>query len=203
MARQALAVRLASPREEDPTLSRGLALVHSLCGSMHVHRARDLGLLTAALRPDEAGERDAVDQVADAVAHVMGDKLRPVGNRSARFFRTPAPDPGVAEPARRELLRRFLRRCGPAVANDLAAWAGIMPPAASSWWGLLAGERVEVRVDGKRLWMHAEDLSAAREASTRASDHRGTVAAVVRVEQRAIRSGAMGMPSVVDVVFSD
>lgn len=40
-----------------------------------------------------------------------------------------------------------------------------MPPAARRWWGLLAGELVEVRIDGQRLWMHAEDLSAVREAS--------------------------------------
>jgi len=66
-ARRALEVRLASPHDEDPTLSRGLALVHSLRGAMHVHRAGDLGLLTAALRPDDPGEGDAVDQVAEAM----------------------------------------------------------------------------------------------------------------------------------------
>lgn len=217
-ARRALEVRLASPHDEDPTLSRGLALVHSLRGAMHVHRAGDLGLLTAALRPDDPGEGDAVDQVAEAMAEVMGDvetrtkgelstqitqlvpprlrawcpsckaehvpdglfrtatlsaglRLWPVGNRSAAFVRATAPDPGDPEDARRELLRRFLRRCGPAVVQDLAAWAGIMPPAARRWWGLHAGELVEVRVDGKRLWMHAEDLSAAREASNPRAVH--------------------------------
>ena len=210
-AGQALDVRLSSPREQNPALSHGLALVHSLRGAMHVHRTRDLGLLTAALRPDDEGDSDAVDQVAEAMAEGMGTetrtkgelstqitplvpprlrwwcptcqvehvpdglfrmatlpaglRLRPVGNRSAGFFRTATPDPDVPERARRELLRRFLRRCGPAIAKDLAAWAGIMPPAARSWWGLLADELVEVRVDGERLWMHAEDLSAAREAS--------------------------------------
>lgn len=211
-AGQALDVRLASPNEQNPALSRGLVLVHSLRGAMHVHRARDLGLLTAALRPDDAGEADAMDLVAQAMAEVMGGtetrtkgelstqitallpprlrpwcptcqvdhvpdglfrmatlpaglRLRPIGNRSASFFRTAAPEPDAPGRARRELLRRFLRRCGPAVARDLAVWVGIMPPAARSWWGLLAGELVEVRVDGKRLWMHAEDLAAAREAS--------------------------------------
>jgi Winged helix DNA-binding domain len=210
-ARQALAARLATPQEEDPTLNRSLALVHSLRGAMHVHPVRDLGLLAAALRPDDPADRDAVDQVATAMAQVIGGiqtltknelstqitqllpprlrpwcpgcqvehvpdglfrmatlpaglRLRPTGNRSATFFRTGAPNPSQPERARRELLRRFLRRCGPAVTKDLAAWAGIMPPAAKTWWDLLADELVEVRVDGKLLWMHTDDLSAAHEA---------------------------------------
>jgi hypothetical protein len=211
-AGQALNVRLAPHGEQNPTHSRGLALVHSLRAAMHVHRTRDLGLLTAALRPDAAAEGAAVDQVAAAMAEVMGGtetrtkgelstqitplvpprlrswcptcqvehvpdglfrmatlpaglRLRPAGNRSAIFFRAAAPDPGGPEPARRELLRRFLRRCGPAVTTDLAAWAGITPPAAKRWWNLLAGELVEVRLDGRRLWMHAEGLAAARQTA--------------------------------------
>lgn len=211
-ARLALDARLAAPGERDSTLSHGLALVHSLRGAMHVHRIRDLGLLTAALRPDDTGEAEAVDHVAAAMVRVMreaetltkgelstritpllpprlrtwcpgckaehvpdglfraatlpaGLRLRPVGNRSAALVRAAAPHPQAPVSARRELLRRFLRRCGAASAKDLAAWAGITPPAARRWWALLAGEVVEVRIDGARLWMHAEDVSAAREAS--------------------------------------
>jgi len=82
----ALDVRLASSGEPDPTLSRGLALVHSLRGAMHVHRARDLGLLTAALRPDDAGDGDAVDQVAEAMAAAMGGtETRTKGELSAQL----------------------------------------------------------------------------------------------------------------------
>ena len=211
-ARRALDVRLASPLEEDPALSSGLALVHSVRGAMHVHQVGDLGLLTAALRPEDAGDGDALDRAAAAMAAVLGDgetctkgelstrvtrlvpsrlrawcpgcqlehvpdglfrmatlpaglRLRPTGKRSAAFFRAAPPDPEVPERARYELVRRFLRRCGPAVAQDLAAWAGILPPAARRWWGLLAGELVEVQVDGQRLWMHAEDLPVARQVS--------------------------------------
>lgn len=211
-AGQALNVRLAPHGEQNPTRRRGLALVHSLRGAMHVHRTRDLGLLTAALHPDDAADRTAVHQVAEAMSEVLGGaetstkgelstqitplvpprlrswcptcqaehvpdglfraatlpaglRLRPASNRSATLFRAAAPDPGEPEPARRELLRRFLRRCGPAVATDLATWAGITPPAANRWWDLLAGELVEVRVDGRRLWMHTEDLTAARQAA--------------------------------------
>lgn len=210
-AQRALNVRLASPGEADAAFGKALVLVHSLRGAMHVHWASDLGLLTAALRPDDPADGDALDEVAAAMAEVMADAeirtkgelsaqltrrlpprlrpwcpgcevqhvpdglfraatlpagllLRPVGNRSARFVRTAAPEPAATEGARRELLRRFLRRCGPAASRDLAAWVGIMPGAARSWWVLLAGELVEVRVDGERLWMHAEDLAAAREA---------------------------------------
>lgn len=47
----ALRVRLAPSDEHDPARSRELVLVHSLRGAMHVQRARDLGLLVAALRP--------------------------------------------------------------------------------------------------------------------------------------------------------
>lgn len=210
-ARQALSVRLAAPDQGDATLSDGLVLVHSLRGAMHVHRVDDLGLLTAALRPGDAGDAAAVDQVAETMTRVLdtaetltkgelstrvtqrlparlrpwcpvcqaehvpdglfrsatlpaGLRLRPTGHRSASFVRAAARDrdPDLPEPARRELLRRFLRRCGPATVKDLAAWVGVLPAAAKSWWGLLAEQLVEVRVDGRRLWMHAEDLEAAR-----------------------------------------
>lgn len=205
---------MASPAAVNPEPGRDLVLVHSLRGAMHVHRADDLGLLTAALRPDDAGDGDgdALDQIAQAMVEAIdegetcskgqlstrlaslvpprlrawcpscqaehvpdgvfraatlpaGLRLRPVGNRSATFVRTAAPQPGASEPARRELLRRFLRRCGPADANDLAAWIGATPPVARRWWALLADELIEVRVDGQGLWMHHEDLAVARQTS--------------------------------------
>ncbi len=225
-AGQALNVRLAPHGEQNPTHSRGLALVHSLRAAMHVHRTRDLGLLTAALRPDAAAEGAAVDQVAAAMAEVMGGtetrtkgelstqitplvpprlrswcptcqvehvpdglfrmatlpaglRLRPAGNRSAIFFRAAAPDPGGPEPARRELLRRFLRRCGPAVTTDLAAWAGITPPAAKRWWNLLAGA-----ADG-----HLEGGAAA--AALRPAGRGGTPPAAA-ARSRATQAGMAG-----------
>ena len=206
----ALRARVRSPGEL--ALSPGLALVHSLRGAMHVHRAADLPLLVAALRPDAAEDRGRLDRVATAMSDVMSDEatrtkgelsgeitkilprpirpycavcqvehvddglfrmatlpaglqLRPVGHRSASFFRIPLPSVAQASPARRELLRRFLRRCGPARPKDLAAWIGITPANARQRWDKLADELVEVRVGGKRLWMHTEDLAAAREAA--------------------------------------
>ena len=206
----ALRARVQSPG--DLALSPGLALVHSLRGVMHVHRAVDLPLLVAALRPEGAADRGAVDQVAKAMIEVLSDdatrtkgelsteiteilpspirpwcqvcrvdhvddglfrmatlpaglQLRPVGHRSASFFRVTLPSMAEPAPARRELLRRFLRRCGPACPKDLAKWIGITPAAARRWWELLADELVEVRVGGKRLWMHTEDLAVARTAA--------------------------------------
>jgi len=93
-----------------------------------------------------------------------GLRLHPAGNRSAAFTRAPAPQPHDRDSARHELLRRFLRRCGPATLHDLAAWTGITPQAAKTWWSLLAADLAEVRVDGHRLWMHAEDLQRAHRA---------------------------------------
>ncbi|MBC8092098.1 MAG: winged helix DNA-binding domain-containing protein [Pseudonocardia sp.] len=206
----AIRARVRSPG--DLALSPGLALVHSLRGAMHVHRARDLPLLVAALRPEDADDGGAVDQVAEAMIEVLSDdaprtkgelsteitgilpppirpwcqvcrvdhvddglfrmatlpaglQLRPVGHRSAGFFRVTLPSVAEPAPARRELLRRFLRRCGPTCPKDLAAWIGITPAIARRWWELLADELVEVRVDGKRLWMHTEDLAVARAAA--------------------------------------
>jgi len=212
-AHSALAARSMTADDEGPTLPRGLVLVHSLRGAMHLHRVGDLGLLATALRPDVAADGDAIDRVAQAMVEVMADdrsrskgelstqitplvperlrtwctacdaqhvpdglfraatlpaglRLRASGDRSANFYGAAPPDPVESAPARWELVRRFLRRCGPAVAADLAAWTGTAPPAARTWWNLLADELVEVRVDGKRLWMHTEDLAAARDVAT-------------------------------------
>lgn len=57
-AHPALAARSMSTDDEGPTLRRGLVLVHSLRGAMHVHRSCDLGLLATALRPDDAADGD-------------------------------------------------------------------------------------------------------------------------------------------------
>ncbi|HST37933.1 MAG TPA: crosslink repair DNA glycosylase YcaQ family protein, partial [Conexibacter sp.] len=57
-----------------------------------------------------------------------------------------------------ELVRRFLRCCGPATPRLLAQWAGIAPAQARRVWERVAGELDEVRVDGRRAWLLAEDL---------------------------------------------
>ncbi|HWH00841.1 MAG TPA: crosslink repair DNA glycosylase YcaQ family protein [Pilimelia sp.] len=222
-----------------PYASPDLALVHSLRGTMHLHRAADLPLLAAALRPeaaadlltsvhgpfflDRAARGQPVDALLDAVAAAMAEvmaaggartkgelssavtalvaepvapwcprcaarhvhdglfrlaslqaglQLRPTGDGTARFL-GPARTGGAAATAaratgpaqsRRELLRRFLRRHGPAEPASLAAWLGLTPTAARRWWALLAPEVVEVTVAGQRRWCHAEELAAVRDA---------------------------------------
>jgi hypothetical protein len=95
-----------------------------------------------------------------------GLRLRPAGDGSARFV-APGPAAEFAAAARRhdatrarsELVRRFLRRCGPATADVLAAWLGLAPPAARRWWALVADDLVAVDVGGRALWVHADDLA--------------------------------------------
>lgn len=53
----------------------------------------------------------------------------------------------------------------------LAGWLGITPPAARRWWALVADDLAEVRVDTRRLWMHADDLRDARGAPAPAAVH--------------------------------
>lgn len=63
-----------------------------------------------------------------------------------------------ADASAAELVRRFLRCCGPATPRLLAQWAGIAQAQAQRAWERVAGELAEVRVDGSRAWLLAEDL---------------------------------------------
>jgi hypothetical protein len=240
-AGRALAARLPSGAPVD--LPGSLALVHSMRGTMHLHRVADLGLLATALRPDDAADLlrqtygtffldaaaagvpvgEAFDEVADKMARVMADgeprskgelssalnevvderlrpwcagcgvahvhdglfrlaslpaglRLLPAGDGSADFVAGPPPvtadgpmttgdgvQPGVAA-ARGELVRRYLRFCGPTDRGGLAAWLGLAPAAARRWWALVEGDLEPVEVEGRRLYMHGDDLAEARKA---------------------------------------
>lgn len=69
-----------------------------------------------------------------------------------------------ADASAAELVRRFLRCCGPATPRLLAQWAGLTPAQARAAWGLVVGELAEVGVDGRRAWLLAEDLERLEEA---------------------------------------
>jgi hypothetical protein len=67
-----------------------------------------------------------------------------------------------ADPAasRRELVRRFLRLCGPARPQTLAGWLALTPAAARRW----LVDVVPVTVDGLRLSLLPEEVDAVRSA---------------------------------------
>lgn len=66
--------------------------------------------------------------------------------------------------ARAELLRRYLHSYGPSTRADFAAWVGVRPGDADSWWSLVEDEMTPVEFGG-RSWMLTTDLDALRSAS--------------------------------------
>jgi hypothetical protein len=60
--------------------------------------------------------------------------------------------------ARAELVRRYLRCNGPTTVGHFARWAGISPAAAGHTWRLIEPELVEVSFDGRRVWLHEQDI---------------------------------------------
>lgn len=203
------------------------AVLHSVRGTMHLHRVADAGLLAAGLRPVDADElavsqqgpyflrlRDegmtpgeAFDDVVAAMRSVMTDgrsrtkgelsgavtslvdgRLRAwcggcgvehvhdglfryatlgtglavvVGKDGARFRRLPSAVAVVGrDQARRVLLRRFLRACGPVGPARFAAWLGVAVAAAREVWRGVEPELVAVEVAGWTGWMHQDDVEA-------------------------------------------
>jgi hypothetical protein len=121
------------------------------------------------------GVRHVHDGLFRMASLQAGLRLRPAGRGTARFLPASArpgrrPDP---TDARRELVRRFLRRCGPAGPEALAAWLGLAPPAARRWWSALRDELTEVDVEGLRRWCLHDGLpSLARPAAGQGRDVR-------------------------------
>lgn len=68
-------------------------------------------------------------------------------------------EPG-APPSPAQAARRFLRFYGPATAKDFAAWAGLARTHARRLWEEIEGELAEVRLDGRRTFLLAEDEDA-------------------------------------------
>lgn len=61
-----------------------------------------------------------------------------------------APDGG-------ELVRRYLRCFGPSKVEHFAEWAGVAGSQAEEQWRLLAGDLIEVHVEGRGTWLHRDD----------------------------------------------
>ena len=123
------------------------------CKGCQSHHARRYLLVAACLR----GELCLAGTAGRQPAFARPDQWLPE-----------APGPADPEAAAAELVRRFLRACGPATPALLAEWAGI-PRAHARWaWGLVANELVAAPEGGELLAADAGALDAAPE-------HRGVV----------------------------
>lgn len=69
---------------------------------------------------------------------------------------TPSGDP---ESARTELLRRYLGCYGPSTPAHFAAWAGTGASEAQRSWSELGDQLVPIDFEGRRTWLHADDLA--------------------------------------------
>jgi hypothetical protein len=63
----------------------------------------------------------------------------------------------VPSPEPAEAVRRFVRYYGPATVDEFRAWAGLGRTHARTLWQEIEGELVEVRLDGRRVWLLPED----------------------------------------------
>lgn len=97
------------------------------------------------------------------VTSLQGDLVAAPRSGRQTFFVLPDRQPGALRPptpdaARAELVRRYLRCCGPSTSRDLAAWAGISLQQAARNWSLVEGELAAVSVEGRQAWLLAADL---------------------------------------------
>ncbi|MEU1986171.1 winged helix DNA-binding domain-containing protein [Nocardia sp. NPDC019395] len=66
------------------------------------------------------------------------------------------------EDFRAALLRRYLHCYGPSTRKDFAAWLGVLAGDVAPWWSTLQDQLTPVSVDGRRMWIHTDDLDALR-----------------------------------------
>jgi Winged helix DNA-binding domain len=159
--------------------------------SAYVVAARDRAVFTLGRLPDESGERDDVEQLADRigafldgrrmsyreVGHALGRHpnslryaapsgrvvMRWDGARQPTIWMLPRPalDPGEA---RLELARRYLHVFGPSTAEAFAAWAGISAALGRAAFEGLAGSLTPVRTPVGEAWIRTEDEKGFRTA---------------------------------------
>lgn len=139
-------------------------------------RATRIATLLASLLAGEtempmgaAGRALGIDPNALRYASPTGTvRIRWDGARQPTIRIAPAPDVDPRT-ARHELLRRYLRRVGPADVEAFASWAGIRPRVASTTFDELARELVTVRTPVGEASLLAEDEDAVRSAHRRAT----------------------------------
>lgn len=68
--------------------------------------------------------------------------------------------------ARSALLRRYLRCYGPSTRKDFATWLGIDAGQVDPWWAVARDELTPVEVEGRRAWIHIDDLDDLRSPVT-------------------------------------
>jgi hypothetical protein len=110
------------------------------CQAHHVHdQLFRMATLQAGLRLRRGVPSDPLCFLPPADAAAAGTRLDP-------------------DQARREIIGRFLKLCGPATPDQLGAWLALSPAGARRVWALVADELTEVQVDGRRAWVPAADL---------------------------------------------
>lgn len=119
-------------------------------------------------------ERCGTAHVADGLFRLAtlyaGAELVPGEGRGQRFrLAEPPPTPHEDDDATTRLLSEYVRLAGPVTPTDLATWLDTRPVTAPpAWlrpiWTELAGNLVQVTVDGRTLHAHPEMLAAMADA---------------------------------------
>ncbi|HTQ85842.1 MAG TPA: winged helix DNA-binding domain-containing protein [Candidatus Solibacter sp.] len=126
--------------------------------------------LTARVRPRVSGRvRAWMDRVWNANRLALVEGLICYGpnlGQQVTFVRVdqwlPRTRPPSESEAKRELLRKYLRAYGPATLRDFSHWSGIPVNEAREPWEASAGERVQVKVEGREASVLREDLRELR-----------------------------------------
>jgi hypothetical protein len=153
----------------------------------------DVGVFTRGAMPRDARDADALEQLADEIAKVLGDGradsravasllprhlppfavrlASPTGRLHIRWDASrveiiAAERPAIDdETARVELARRFLHWLGPADPMLFAKWTRASRRDAQATWAALADEMVPVSFDGRPGWILANDEASLADAA--------------------------------------
>ena len=139
-----------------------------------VPRALDGRCLTREQLADEVGRLAGAPHVRDLLLSGWGSLLKPAAMRGTLCF---GPSQGQAvtfvrpdqwlsgwreeapDQALQTVLRRYLTAYGPATRDDFARWWGVASRVVRPAFDALAGELVEVDVEGRRGWARATDVA--------------------------------------------